>query len=113
MKYDPNNELTDEQVESLPEEEFFEYIDTKAAYLKQFTRSLETYHTKRFVAVGAAIEGRAPTQHEFDTAKKIGKENFQKRMEQEDIVSEKLGGDPKYRDPQIKHFKTHRSQWFD
>lgn len=113
MKYDPNNELTDAQVEALPEEDFFEYIDTKAAYLKQFTRPLESYHTKRFVGVGAAIEGREPTKHEFDTAKKIGKENFQKRMEQEAIASEKLGGDPKYRDPQIKHFKTHRSQWFD
>jgi hypothetical protein len=113
MKYDPNNELTDEQVESLSEDDFFEYIDSKAAYLKQFTRPLESYHTKRFAGVGAAIEGRYVTNEELEAAKKIGKENFQKRMEQEAITSEKLGGDPKYRDPQIKHFKTHRSQWFD
>lgn len=113
MKYDPNNELTDEQVESLSEDDFFEYIDTKAAYLKQFTRPLESYHTKRFAGVGAAIEGRYVTNEELEAAKKIGRENFQKRMEQEAIASEKLGGDPKYRDPQIKHFKTHRSQWFD
>ena len=113
MKFDPNKELTDAEVEALGEEEFFEYIDTKAAYLKQFTRPLETYHTKRFVGVSAAMQGRSVTQQELDSAKRIGKENFQKRMEQEDIAAEQLGGDPKYRDPQIKHFKTHRSQWFD
>jgi hypothetical protein len=113
MKYNPENELTEEQVSSLPEDEFFEYIDSKAEYLKQFTRPLETYHTKRFVGVSAAMQGRSVTQQELDSAKRIGKENFQKRMEQEDIAAEQLGGDPKYRDPQIKHFKTHRSQWFD
>jgi hypothetical protein len=113
MKFDPNKELTDAEVEALGEEEFFEYIDTKAAYLKQFTRPLETYHTKRFVGVGAAIEGRNVTNAELEVAKKIGKENFNKRMEKEAKAAEQLGGDPKYRDPQIKHFKTHRSQWFD
>ena len=113
MKYNPENELTDEQVKELSEDEFFEYIDTKAEYLKQFTRPLETYHTKRFVGITAAMEGRNVTNKELDSAKRIGKENFKKRMEEEAKASEMLGGDPKYRDPQIKHFKTHRSQWFD
>jgi hypothetical protein len=113
MKYNPENELTDEQVSALPEDEFFEYIDTKAAYLKQFTRPLESYHTKRFAGVGAAIEGRTLTNEELEAARKIGKENFNKRMEREAKAAEQLGGDPKYRDLGIKHFKTNRTQWFD
>lgn len=113
MKYNPESELTDEQVTALPEDEFFEYIDTKAAYLKQFIRPLESYHTKRFVGIGAAIEGRDLTNEELEAAKKIGKDNFNKRMEREAKAAEQLGGDPKYRDLGIKHFKTNRTQWFD
>ena len=81
MKYNPENELTDEQVTALPEDQFFEYIDSKAAYLKQFTRPLESYHTKRFAGGSAAVEGRVLTDSELEAAKKIGKANFQKRME--------------------------------
>ena len=80
MKYNPENELTEEQITALPEDQFFEYIDSKAAYLKQFTRPLETYHTKRFVGIGAAIEGRNVSNRELEAAKKIGKDNFRKRM---------------------------------
>ena len=113
MKYSPENELTEEQITALPEDQFFEYIDSKAAYLKQFTRPLESYHTKRFVGIGAAIEGRELSNDELEAAKKIGKDNFKKRMEREAKAAEELGGDPKYRDLGIKHFKTNRSQWFD
>jgi len=113
MKYNPESELTDEQVTALTEDQFFEYIDSKAAYLKQFTRPLETYHTKRFAGVTAASQGRTITNSEITTAKKIGKDNFKKRMEREAKASKELGGDPKYRDLGIKHFKTNRSQWFD
>ena len=113
MKYSPENELTEEQITALSEDQFFEYIDSKAAYLKQFTRPLETYHTKRFAGVTAASQGRNITNSEISTAKKIGKDNFKKRMEKEAKAAEELGGDPKYRDLGIKHFKTNRSQWFD
>jgi hypothetical protein len=34
-------------------------------------------------------------------------------MQTEAKTAEQLGGDPKYRDLGIKHFKTNRSQWFD
>lgn len=113
MKYNPNEELTDEQLKELSEDDFFEYIDSKAEYLKQFTRPLESYHTKRFAGAGAAFEGRYITDAELEFAKKIGRENFNARMEREAKAAEGLGGDPKYRDPGIKNIKTHRSQWFD
>jgi len=113
MIYDPKNELTDAELSKLDEKDFFEYLDTKAKYLKQFTRPLESYHTKRFAGIGEAIEGRDLTNDELEAAKKIGKENFNARMEKEAEAARKLGGDPKYRDEGIKNFKTHRSQWFD
>lgn len=74
MKYDPNNELTDEQMNKLSEDDFFEYLDSKAKYLSQFTKPLGEYHTKRFAVMNAAMEGRHLTEEEYQTAKKIGKE---------------------------------------
>ena len=35
MKYDPKNELTDEEMASLDENSFFEYLDSKTQYLKK------------------------------------------------------------------------------
>ena len=113
MIYDPKNVLTDAELSKLDEKEFFEYLDSKANHLKQFTRPLEGYHTKRFAGISAAIEGRELTNEELETARKIGKDNFTARMERETEAARKLGGDPKYRDEGIKNFKTNRTQWFD
>ena len=74
MKYDPNNELSDEQLNKLSEDDFFEYLDSKAEYLSQFTKPLGEYHTKRYAVIAAAAEGRELTEEEYQTAKKIGKE---------------------------------------
>ena len=43
MIYNPNNELTDEELAKLSEADLFEYLDQKAAHLKQFTRPLGSY----------------------------------------------------------------------
>ena len=74
MKYDPNNELTEEQMTQLSEDEFMEYLDTKAEYLKQFTRPLGSYHAKRYAAMTATSLGRGVTEEEYQAAKRIGKE---------------------------------------
>ena len=66
MIYDPKNELTDVELSKLDEKDFFEYLDSKANHLKQFTRPLEGYHTKRFAGAGAAIEGRELTNEELE-----------------------------------------------
>jgi thiaminase len=111
MKYDPNNELTDEQMESLSEDEFFEYLDTKAEYLKQFTKPLGEYHSKRYAAVTAAHQGRSLTEKEFQSAKKIGKEGDV--INQQRIIEKMEEKDMKVPDKYVKNVKTHRSQWFD
>ena len=109
MKYDPKNELTDAEMNSLDENSFFEYLDSKAKYLKQFTQPLDTYHTKQFLA---ATKGSEITTEELIMAKQIGKAGDEAKMEEIINAETKLGGNPKFKDSKIK-VKTHRSQWFD
>lgn len=78
MKYDPNNPLTDEQLDEIAGKNFdmfLEYLDSKAEYLKKFTRPLNAYETKKFAGITAAMKGRQITDEEFERAKEIGKEN--------------------------------------
>jgi hypothetical protein len=110
MKYDPNTPLTDAEVTALPENEFFEYIDTKAAYLKQFTQPLGQYHTKHYAAI---TKGDELTTEELIRAKEIGKEGDIIRATKIAEAASSLGGDPKLKDPGIKNIKTKRTQWFD
>ena len=117
MKYDPNNELTDEQLEELGKTDFdavLDYLDSQAEYLKQFSKPLSSYHTKRFASVSAANQGKNISHEELKTADEIGKKN---EVIASAKVVEKLKEfdkkNPKYKDEGIKNIKTHRSQWFD
>ena len=51
ITYDPNNELSNEELDKLANKDMnlstLEYLDAKAEYLKQFTKPLGTYHSKR------------------------------------------------------------------
>ena len=110
MIYNPSDELTDEQMKALSEADFFEYLDTKAAYLKQFTVPIGQYHAKQFAA---QTKGDALTTEELKKAKEIGKEGDMIYNESIRTAAEKLGGDPKFKDEGIKNIKTNRTQWFD
>ena len=110
MKYNPNEELTDEQMKELSENDFFEYLDTKAAYLKQFTQPLGQYHTKHFASL---TKGGELTTTELKRAKEIGREGDDMRARAIASASKELGDDPKFRDAGIKNIKTKRTQWFD
>ncbi len=70
MKYNPTQQLTAEQISKLSDDDFFEYLDSRAEYLKEFSRPLDTYHTKQFLA---ATKGGEITESEFKKAKKIGR----------------------------------------
>ena len=111
MKYDPNNELTDEQINQLSEDDFFEYLDSKAEYLKGFTKPLGEYHTKRFAVIAAAVEGRELTDKEFYSAKRIGKEGDD--INQQRIIDKMVEKGLREPDKHVKNVKTNRSQWFD
>ena len=114
ITYDPNNELSDEELDKLGKEDFdsfLQYLDAKAKYLKQFTKPLGQYHTKRFAALDAVNRGEEVTTKLLKDAGKIGKEGemeIQQRII--DKMEEKGWEEP---DKRVKNIKTHRSQWFD
>ena len=61
VKFDPNNELSDKELDTLAEKDFdmfLDYLDQKSEYLKQFTKPLSSYHTKRFASIAAATQGK-------------------------------------------------------
>lgn len=117
MIYNPDNPLSDKELDKLGEEDFdgfLEYLDGKTEYMKQFTKPLSSYHTKRFAALDAANKGKKLTDKELEYAEKIGKENEEKAKEKiAHRLEEYEKNHPKYRDEGIKNIKTHRSQWFD
>ena len=73
-----NFNKTDEELKQMTDEELFEYLDAKAAHLKQHTSPLSSYHTKRFASISSAISN---TEFDYDSVKKIAKENEQKGFE--------------------------------
>ena len=115
VKYDPENPLSDEELDKLAEKDFelfLEYLDSKTAYLKQFAKPLSSYHAKRFAAMAAKESGREFSKKDYDKADKIGKENEKK-------AAEKITKDWKKESEEllikngVKNVKTNRSQWFD
>ena len=115
MIYDHDNPLTDEELDKLGEEDFdrfLEYLDAKAEYLKQFTKPLSSYHTKRFTALSLAQQGKEITDEELKKANDIGRKN---ELEAEDKVNSKLWKQKEIEmlKKTVKNVKTDRSQWFD
>ena len=115
MIYDHENPLTDEELELLGEEnfdDFLDYIDQKAEYLKQFTKPLSSYHTKRYASLEAASKGKKITDEELKNANDIGRKN---ELEAEDKVASKLWKEKEVEmlKKTVKNVKTDRSQWFD
>jgi len=115
MIYDHENPLTDEELELLGEEnfdDFLDYIDQKAEYLKQFTKPLSSYHTKRYASLEAASKGKKITDETLKTANDIGRKN---ELEAEDKVASKLWKEKEMEmlKKTVKNVKTDRSQWFD
>ena len=108
MKYNPENELTDEQLKGLSEDEFFEYLDTKSAYLKSSIIPLDQYHTKKYAA--AALGGTIST-NQLRKAKEVGKKGelfkAKKIKETASTITTKVP------ELYVKHHKTDRGQWFD
>jgi len=115
MIYDHENPLTDEELELLGEEnfdDFLDYIDQKAEYLKQFTKPLSSYHTKRYASLEAASKGKKITDEELKNANDIGRKN---ELAAEDKVTSKLWKEKEIEmlKKTVKNVKTDRSQWFD
>lgn len=109
MKYNPESELPDSELNCLNELDFFDYLDSKTKYLKQFTRPLDTYHAKTFAALA---NGGELSTDELKTAKEIGRIGDDIKHTEIAEAAKRLGGDPKFKDEGIKNIKTNRNQWF-
>jgi hypothetical protein len=80
-------ELSEETLKLLSEEEFFDYLDRKAAHLKQFTMPLGEYHTKQFLS---QTVGNKLSTKDLKRAKEIGREGDIKRSDNIRKATEKL-----------------------
>ena len=63
---------TDEELKQMTESELFEYLDNKAAFLKQHTRPLSGYLTKKYASISSAV---TDTEFDYDGVTKIAKQN--------------------------------------
>lgn len=119
VKFDPQNELSDKELDALAEKDFdmfLDYLDQKTEYLKQFTKPLDAYHLKRFAAQAKKDStGEALSTEEIKKLQKLGEKNTQmtdEELEKHEEWMEKRN--QMLRDTfGVKNFKTHRSQWFD
>ena len=113
VEFDPNNELSEEELSKLGEEnfdDFLDYIDQKAEHLKQFSKPLSSYHTKRYASLTAAIQGKEITDEALKRAGELGKKN-------EDVAFEKIKerfeemekDNPKYTDEGISNIKPKKN----
>ena len=115
MIYDHEIPLSHKELELLGEEDFdkfLDYLDAKAEHLKQFTKPLSSYHTKRYASLTSAQQGKTITDEELKKANEIGRKN---ELEAEDKVNNKLWKEKEVEmlKKTVKNVKTDRSQWFD
>ncbi len=104
-------ELSDKELESLSDDQLFEYLDAKAAHLREtnIVKPLGTYHTKHFAAF---TKGEALTTEELKKAKELGRAGDEAYSESIRDAAERQGGDPKFKDPKIK-VKVRGGGWVD
>jgi hypothetical protein len=69
---------TDEELKQMSDEELFAYLDAKAAFMKEHTRPLSGYLTKRYASIGSAIGN---TEFDYDKVKELAKQNESASME--------------------------------
>ena len=119
VEFDPNNELSEEELNKLGEEnfdDFLDYLDQKAKHLKQFTKPLDSYHLKRYAGqVKMESKNEGLTIEEIKKLQKLGEQNTK-------MTDEELEQHLEWMDKRnemlkktfgVKNFKTNRSQWFD
>ena len=119
IQFDPNNELSDKELDALADanfDEFLDYLDQKAEYLKQFTKPLDPYHLKRYAEqTKKETKGESLTTDEIKKLQKLGEENT--KMTDEELEKHLEWKEKEYEMLRkafgMKNVKTHRSQWFD
>ena len=78
LVYDPNNPISDEELDKIAKEDFdkfLEYLDSKSAYLKTKTRPLNSHELKKMAMLDAKIKGKDVSNEEWESIKEMGKQN--------------------------------------
>jgi len=101
---------TDEELKSMNDDELFEYLDAKAAYMKQYAKPLSSFKAKNFAANSTAVqfqnEGTAMIDANFPSLSKINEqatkdyqETIAKKADKMDMggYTSSLSGTPKKR----------------
>ena len=110
--FDPQNELTEKQLDELGNEnfdDFLSYLDQKAEHLKKFTKPLDTYHLKMY----AGASSDSADEVDLKKLKKLGKENEAIGFDKEKHLEWQEKKHDMLKRVGVKNVKTHRSQWFD
>lgn len=88
LKYDPNNPLTDKELDEIAAydfDKFLEYLDSKTEYLKTKTRPLNTHELKKINYLDAASRGDEISQKRWEEIKKLGKQNEQSIWKKDEL----------------------------
>ena len=78
---------TDEELKQMSDEELFAYLDAKANALKEHTKPLSPYLTKKFAYIGTAIQNNDKGTDEIykdidhEVVKKLAEDNGKAGME--------------------------------
>lgn len=116
MLYNPNNPLSQEELDKLGNEDFdafLEYLDQKSEYLKKFTKPLDSFHLKKFASMDASDKGNALNDDDIKKLNKLGRKNEEVSFDKEnhkDWISKKNNI---LKNSGVKNLKTHRSQWYE
>jgi hypothetical protein len=108
MKYFEKNfadggfvDKTDEELKGLSDDELFEYLDAKAAYMKQYAKPLSSFKAKNYAANSAAVqfknEGTSKLDANFPSLSKI---NEQATKDYQETISKNIT------DPHTKRVST-------
>ena len=87
IKYNPDKELSKDELSKLDFDVFLNYIDQKAEYLKQFTRPINSYETKKYATISNASTGKKLTDEKFDKIKRIAQMNDNKLYDRLDEIA--------------------------
>lgn len=69
---------TDDELKQMSDEELFAYLDAKAKHLKEHSRPLSGYLTKKYASIGSAVSN---TEFNYDKVKELAKQNESASME--------------------------------
>jgi hypothetical protein len=72
---------TKEQLDNMSDDELFALLDKRTDELKEISKPLGVYQTKRYAAISKAVSGEELDDKTIQVATKIGKENYRKIMD--------------------------------